>query len=268
MSNFSDNNNSFGNNSNNHFGFNKRPNTPPFPLNGRGRTGLGVRLRGLPYSVNEAQVRDFFKPLVPANVVVTVGRDGRPRGECECDFENQNLVNEAMKYDKKYIGNRYIEIFPLTGNKVQNTMSIGTLMKQDFSRNQINNNNNNNSNNNNNFNNDFNSNNINTNNNNGYMTSFESNSNPMPVPPPPLLPPSQAQQQQTTMTSLLGPVPPVPPQMGTNTNINEMIFADMAKQMTQLYNQFQTQQHQYYAQAGLNMINTAQNHTTQSNRRF
>ncbi|CAF0849421.1 unnamed protein product [Brachionus calyciflorus] len=256
MGNFNSGNNNFMNN-NNSFGYGKRPITPPFP--GNNRTGLGVRLRGLPYSVTENQIRDFFKPLVPVSVILTKGRDGRPSGECECDFDSQNTLNEAMKYDKKYIGNRYIELFPLTNsNRSQGPMSLGSLMKQDFSNRSVNKgnfNNNNNNNTNNNNNNDFNG--------NGYR-SFENSSNPMPVPPPPpLIPPNQS--QPNSMTSLLGPVPPPP--IGA-TNINEMIFADMAKQMTQLYTQFQTQQQQFYAQAGLNMMNAAAQNTNNNSRRF
>lgn len=207
--------------------------------NGPRRTGFGVRLRGLPYSVNEAQIRDFFRPLIPTSVVLTRGRDGRPSGECEVDFESQNVANEALKYDKKYIGNRYIEIFSLnSGVKVQNSMSLGALMKQDFS-------------------------NLNKGpsaslngdtNRNGYAT-FESTTNPMPVPPPPPL-----MSQQTTMGSLLGPVPSLN-QMG-NSNMNEIIFADMAKQMTQMYSQFQSQQ-QF-----MNMMQSNGQNVSSINRRF
>lgn len=206
------------------------------------RTGFGVRLRGLPYSVNEAQIRDFFKPLIPVNVILTKGRDGRSSGECEVDFKNQNLASEALKYDKKYIGNRYIEIFALnSGAKIQSPMSISTLMKQDFSTNS-------------------NSASLKSNLNTNGLIPFESGISPLPVPapPPPLM------NQQNNIGSLLGPVPSLN-QIG-NSNMNEIIFADMAKQMTQMYSQFQSQ-HQFMS--GMNMVQAnGSSIPSSSNRRF
>lgn len=44
------------------------------------------------------------------------GYDGRLNGEAEVDFQTHDDACEAMKYDKKYIGSRYIELFLQSGS--------------------------------------------------------------------------------------------------------------------------------------------------------
>ena len=66
--------------------------------------GVSVKMRGLPFHINEQQVREFFHPLMPSVVNILIGRDQRPTGECECFFSTTQEAYEAMKYDKKYIG--------------------------------------------------------------------------------------------------------------------------------------------------------------------
>lgn len=73
-------------------------------------------MRGLPFSCREDDIFDFFTPLKPSRVEFLRGRDTRPSGECEVDFESQEELDEAMTYDKKFIGNRYIELFLLNNN--------------------------------------------------------------------------------------------------------------------------------------------------------
>lgn len=76
----------------------------------------GIKMRGLPYSSTQEDVRKFFEPLIPINIILLSGTNGRPSGECEVYFMSHNQACEAMKYDKKFIGTRYIELFLLSGS--------------------------------------------------------------------------------------------------------------------------------------------------------
>lgn len=95
--------------------------------------GHWVKLRGLPFSCRVEDIFQFFQPLKPLNVEFLRGRDSRPSGECEVEFANEEDFNEALTYDQKFIGNRYIELFPLnkqpTGmvgnNKMNRSVSGG-----------------------------------------------------------------------------------------------------------------------------------------------
>lgn len=212
-SNFSNNNNNNQKNflnknnnyNNNNFRQNNRPSTPPGGNFQKNRTGHAVKMRGLPFNASDMDIREFFKPLELVSVNFTTSRDGRPSGECECDFATHNLATEAMKYDKKFIGSRYIELFLLSTpdsggsrSSQQTAISLGSFMSKDFTPSK--NNNTQSNNNNNNFFNDFSL--------NGY-TSFESGKNaPMPVPPPPIMP---QQSNKPGIPSLLGPLPLVQP---------------------------------------------------------
>lgn len=230
------------NNSNNNFYAPKRPLSPPVSES-HSRAINGVRMRGLPFSVSENDIRDFFQPLSPISVTLTVGRDGRPSGECECDFGSHSQAVEAMKYDKRFIGSRYVEIFLLSGSSKtpQAQTSFGSLMSKDFSTGSRNTN--------------YKKVNINNYNNNGY-TSFEST--PLPVPAPPAQIINSAKQP-----SLLGPLPNASlPANQSPMASNEMIFADMAKQMNHLYNQFHSQQNQQFYPSNNS------NHSGTVNRRF
>ncbi len=142
----------------------------------------------------------FFEPLNPINIEFLKSRDRRPSGECQVYFGSHSEACEAMKYDKKFIGNRYIELFLLSGS-----------MKSTNSSNNSSNNNNNNSNNNSNNNNNngrqigslMNKSKTNTSNKlNNLFSNFDaintrnyssgepSSSIPPTPPPPPPLPPS------------------------------------------------------------------------------
>ena len=79
-------------------------------------TGFVLKMRGLPFKCTENDINEFFKPLRPVNIFFTTDsrNRGRPSGECECEFDSEETLLEAMKYDKKFIGTRYIELFNLS----------------------------------------------------------------------------------------------------------------------------------------------------------
>jgi len=97
-------------------------------------TEFGIKMRGLPFKVTEQEIQEFFSPLEPANIVLEQKMRGqRPSGECHVFFATQDDINEALKYDKKYIGTRYIELFRLKKGEAQ--MSFPTPLMSDESAN-------------------------------------------------------------------------------------------------------------------------------------
>jgi RNA recognition motif-containing protein len=179
-------------------------------------------MRGLPYSASEDDIRGFFSPLNPSRVEILRNRENRPSGEAECDFATYDELSEAMKFDKKHIGSRYIELFLVCGSKddaeggANNRASynkVGSMMSQHFGMSSFGGNSRGN-------------NPIGSN-----MQSMYPSSMPvMPPPPPP--PPPQATQQFSAYS----------------TNINEMLMADMAKKMFTAFGQMPPQMYQQQQQ--------------------
>jgi inhibitor of KinA sporulation pathway (predicted exonuclease) len=72
-----------------------------------------VRVRGLPYSANIADIQSFFAGLAiaPHGIHIVCTYDGRPSGEAYVELLNDDQVAAALKKNKELIGNRYIEVF-------------------------------------------------------------------------------------------------------------------------------------------------------------
>jgi multiple RNA-binding domain-containing protein 1 len=70
-----------------------------------------LRMRGLPYMVTVRDVKKFFSPVQPANVRLLEDSNGKCTGLGFVDFFTMEDVDEAMKYDKKKMGKRYVELF-------------------------------------------------------------------------------------------------------------------------------------------------------------
>uniref|UniRef100_A0A3Q3MSB1 G-rich RNA sequence binding factor 1 n=1 Tax=Labrus bergylta TaxID=56723 RepID=A0A3Q3MSB1_9LABR len=73
-----------------------------------------VRLRGLPFSCNEADVVQFFSGLdiVQNGITLVKNTKGKNSGEAYVQFSSQEAANKALQRDREVIGNRYIEVFP------------------------------------------------------------------------------------------------------------------------------------------------------------
>lgn len=79
-----------------------------------------VRMRGLPWSANEGDIRTFFEglPIQKDGIHITLNRDGRPSGEAYVVFETEADAKDALKKDKDKIGERWIDIFEATKGEV------------------------------------------------------------------------------------------------------------------------------------------------------
>ena len=74
-------------------------------------TPYTVKMLGLPFSVKERGIREFFHPLSLAAVRLTTDSEGRPSGRAYVDFNSEADLKKALKRNKDCIGHRYIELF-------------------------------------------------------------------------------------------------------------------------------------------------------------
>jgi len=70
-----------------------------------------VRLRGLPYSANDGDIRAFFKDIHVRAVHFIKDQTGRPSGEAFAEFIDDASAIAAMGFHKERIGSRYIELY-------------------------------------------------------------------------------------------------------------------------------------------------------------
>ena len=60
-----------------------------------------VRMRGLPYSATQNDIKNFFSPLVPQSVEIMFDDYGRPTGEAMVGFVSHEDAVAAMKKDRE-----------------------------------------------------------------------------------------------------------------------------------------------------------------------
>lgn len=77
---------------------------------------LCVFLKGLPFSVTENEVCDFFSGLLVDDIVLLKNENGSNNGRGLVKFATREDASEGLKRDRKYIGSRYIEISMTTAN--------------------------------------------------------------------------------------------------------------------------------------------------------
>ncbi|CAF2747899.1 unnamed protein product [Rotaria sp. Silwood2] len=72
-----------------------------------------VKIRGMPYTVVEDDIRKFFpESCQPSRIEILQDRRmKRPNGDAHLYYNTLDEVNEALKYDRKYMGSRYVEIY-------------------------------------------------------------------------------------------------------------------------------------------------------------
>ncbi|XP_061530877.1 RNA binding motif protein 12Bb [Phycodurus eques] len=88
-----------------------------------------VFLKGLPFSVSERDIFEFFNGLRIIDMVLLKNATGKNNGMGLVRFSSTGEVSEALKRDRGYIGSRYVEICPTseddwrrtTGRKPMNT---------------------------------------------------------------------------------------------------------------------------------------------------
>jgi len=73
-----------------------------------------VRLRGLPWSAREPEIRAFFSEEEVVEVQIVFLTDGRASGEALVEFASNGSLVTAFLKNRQHIGHRYIEIFKST----------------------------------------------------------------------------------------------------------------------------------------------------------
>uniref|UniRef100_A0A0N5AJ77 RRM domain-containing protein n=1 Tax=Syphacia muris TaxID=451379 RepID=A0A0N5AJ77_9BILA len=86
-----------------------------------------VRLRGLPFSAKEDDVRNFLEGLEVLSVTFTLTTMGRASGECYVELVDVESVDESRKFDKKEMSGRYIEVFSVSEGEVNWMVRHGVL---------------------------------------------------------------------------------------------------------------------------------------------
>lgn len=86
------------------------PQTPTTPYT--------IKMLGLPFSVKEKDILDFFHPLPIVAMRFTSDQQGRPSGRGYVDFQSEDDLRLALKRNKDCIRHRYIELFRDDGPQV------------------------------------------------------------------------------------------------------------------------------------------------------
>lgn len=73
-----------------------------------------VRVRGLPFSAQDREVRGFFEGQAVREIVFTLTPNGRPTGEAFIEFMGSVTLQSVLSFQKQMLGKRYIEIFKAT----------------------------------------------------------------------------------------------------------------------------------------------------------
>mmetsp|Transcript_98307 Transcript_98307/g.262718 ORF Transcript_98307/g.262718 Transcript_98307/m.262718 type:complete len:387 (-) Transcript_98307:24-1184(-) len=84
-----------------------------------------VRLRGLPFETNEAELINFFTPLPVVSAVITYDLSGRPSGEGFVTFADPGAAAGALAYNRQHLGRRYVEVFESTPQEMASKTNQG-----------------------------------------------------------------------------------------------------------------------------------------------
>ncbi|CAH2301481.1 G-rich sequence factor 1 isoform X2 [Pelobates cultripes] len=86
-----------------------------------------VRVRGLPWSCTAEDVLNFFADCNVRNgaegVHFIFNRDGKPRGDAVIEFESAEDVLKAVEQHKKYMGQRYVEVFEMNQKEAESLLN-------------------------------------------------------------------------------------------------------------------------------------------------
>mmetsp|Transcript_6778 Transcript_6778/g.11174 ORF Transcript_6778/g.11174 Transcript_6778/m.11174 type:complete len:201 (-) Transcript_6778:7846-8448(-) len=85
-----------------------------------------VKMRGLPFNVTFEDIILFFSEftLTKPYIKIACRQDGRLTGEAYIRFDTMARAQEALKYDKKEIGKRYVELFIVDPSEADHVLSI------------------------------------------------------------------------------------------------------------------------------------------------
>ncbi|XP_077417240.1 putative RNA-binding protein 19 [Vanacampus margaritifer] len=97
-------------------------------------TDFTVKLRGVPFTVKEQQIREFMTPQKPAAVRIGRNESGNRTGYVYVDLHSAEEVEKALKKNKDYIGGRYIEVFRVEASGWNRTDQRDKTIDRNFTR--------------------------------------------------------------------------------------------------------------------------------------
>lgn len=98
---------------------------------------LYVFLKGLPFSVTEVEIHDFFCGLHVDEIVLLKNGYGAKNGNGLVKFATREDAFEGLKRDRRYIGSRYVEVSTTTADewrRATGKMSIAVKSYDNFER--------------------------------------------------------------------------------------------------------------------------------------
>ena len=84
-----------------------------------GTPKLTLKMRGLPFSATEQNIKDFFHPVNIKEIRLVQTAKGRPSGRAFVDFYNEMDLKQSLKHHKEYMNSRYVELFVDEGPAVR-----------------------------------------------------------------------------------------------------------------------------------------------------
>eukprot|EP01060_Flectonema_neradi_P001207 TRINITY_DN10712_c0_g1_i1.p1 TRINITY_DN10712_c0_g1~~TRINITY_DN10712_c0_g1_i1.p1 ORF type:complete len:306 (+),score=49.46 TRINITY_DN10712_c0_g1_i1:48-965(+) len=86
-----------------------------------------IRLRGLPYSATEQDIANFLvgTSICQQGIHLVFNHQNRPSGEAYVELQSTADVDEAMRRDRKRLGERYIEVFRSSFDEMHGKNSRG-----------------------------------------------------------------------------------------------------------------------------------------------
>lgn len=68
-------------------------------------------MRGIPYTVKDKMIRDFFAPLKLNSICIPRNAKNAVTGIAFVEFNTKAEAETAMKRNGQYLGGRYMELF-------------------------------------------------------------------------------------------------------------------------------------------------------------
>lgn len=73
-----------------------------------GHARFPIKMSGVPYRLSEKEIIEWFSPVFCTRARILKTRDNKPTGEAIAEFNNEEDANNAMKKNKKYLGDRFV----------------------------------------------------------------------------------------------------------------------------------------------------------------
>ena len=89
---------------------------------------VAVKIRGMPYQTRYEEVADFFKGFnyIEQSVTLGLNNEGRKNGFGAMLFKTEDDAAQAAKeMDKKYVGNRYVDLTVISYDEYKNFNNLG-----------------------------------------------------------------------------------------------------------------------------------------------